>query len=65
MAATAITLLAPLAENLISQWIAYEQARKAAGDSSVPTAAQLVASIATTDAEIEATADAQIRADEA
>lgn len=60
MAATAITLLAPLAENLVAQAIAYEQARKAANSPNAPTAAQIVANIETVDAEIEQNADAQL-----
>jgi hypothetical protein len=60
LAATAITLLAPLAESLIKQAIAYEQARKAAGDPNQPTASQLAASIEEKDAAIEAAADAQL-----
>ena len=60
MAATAITLLAPLAENLVAQAIAYEQARKAANATDAPTAAQIVANIEAVDAEIIQNADAQL-----
>ena len=60
MAATAITLLAPLAENLVAQAIAYEQARKAANAADAPTAAQIVANIEAVDAEIIQNADAQL-----
>jgi hypothetical protein len=60
VAAAIITSLAPLAENLISAWVAYEQARKATDDASIPTAEQLVASIEAIDAEIDQQADAQL-----
>lgn len=65
MAAAAVSLiaeLAPLAEQLIANAIDYEKARAASGNSTAPTAAQLVAeatAIEQTDNQIIANANAE------
>lgn len=61
-AAAIITSLAPLAEQLISAAIAYENARSTAAASTAPTAAQLASlavGIEQTDSQIVANANAE------